>query len=325
MMKRSKPALRRVTAALLLVLLLAGQALAQTPEYLIPGGNTVGIKLYARGLLITQVAGHSAASAAGLREGDTILQVDGVPVVSAQALREQLQNGKAVVLTLERSGQRAEFLLRPEQTPEGYRLGLGIRDHVAGIGTVTYYEPESGAFGALGHGVGGVNGTPLLPMTTGLVVASCVDSVRKGSAGSPGALKGAFDLRQAAGSVTQNLPQGVFGVMYSIPAREALPVGKRSEVKTGPAHILSNVSGSEIEAFTVEVEKLYPAAENGRNLLLRVTDARLLEQTGGIVQGMSGSPIIQDGKLIGAVTHVLVNDPTRGYGIFIENMLDAAG
>lgn len=324
-MKQAKSALRRTACALFLALCLMGQAAAQTPDFLIAGGNTIGIKLYTKGLLITQVAGSSAAQTAGLREGDTITQVDGAPATTAQGLREKLQDGKAVVLTLQRDGQQAQFLVQPEQTPEGYRLGIGIRDHIAGIGTVTYYDPESGAFGALGHGVGGMGAAELLPMSAGVAVAANVDSVRRGSAGSPGALKGSFDLRAPVGSITQNLPQGVFGVMYAVPQREAMAVGKSGEVRTGGANILSNVSGSTVESFEIEIEKIEPNAKNGRNLLLRVTDERLLETTGGIVQGMSGSPIIQDGKLVGAVTHVLVNDPTRGYGIFIENMLEAAG
>lgn len=316
--------MRRLCTALLLAVLLAAQALAAVPEYLIPGGNTIGIKLYAKGLLVTQVGADSAAQAAGLREGDAILQVDGAPVSSARALSESIQNGRPVVLRLMRGGQEAEFLVSPQKTADGYRLGVSIRDHIAGIGTVTYYDPETGGFGALGHGVSGLVDAGLLPVSSGVVVSSTVAEVRRGSSGAPGALKGEFDLTHAAGSVTRNSPHGVFGVMESVPKKAAVPVGESSVVHTGSATILSNVSGDAVESFEIRIEKLYPEAENGRNMLLRVSDERLLDATGGIVQGMSGSPILQDGRLIGAVTHVLVNDPTRGYGIFIENMLDAA-
>lgn len=316
--------LRRTAAAFALALALAGQALAAAPEYLIPGGNTIGIKLYAKGLLVTEVSDGSAAQRAGLREGDAILAADGETLSSVQSLRALVQNGKPLVLTLARGGQEAEFLVSPEKADDSYRLGVSIRDHIAGIGTVTYYDPGTGAFGALGHGVGGLLDMGLLPVSSGLVVSSSVCDVKRGSSGSPGALRGEFDLTHTIGSVTANLPHGVFGVMTDVPQRAAVPVAANGDVHTGSATILSNVSGDTVEEFSVQLERLSPDAENGRNLLLRVTDERLLALTGGIVQGMSGSPILQDGKLVGAVTHVLVSDPTRGYGILIENMLDAA-
>lgn len=323
MMNTKLKRLRRTAAAFALALALAGQALAATPEYLIPGGNTIGIKLYAKGLLVTEVSDGSAAQRAGLREGDAILAADGEALTSVQSLRALVQNGKPLVLTLARGGQAAEFLVSPEKSDGTYRLGVSIRDHIAGIGTVTYYDPDTGAFGALGHGVGGLLDMGLLPVSSGLVVSSSVCDVKRGSSGAPGALRGEFDLTHAVGSVTANLPQGVFGVMTDVPQRAAVPVAANGDVHIGNATILSNVSGNTVEEFSVQLERLNPDAENGRNLLLRVTDERLLALTGGIVQGMSGSPILQDGRLVGAVTHVLVSDPTRGYGILIENMLDA--
>lgn len=316
--------MRQLGAALLLVAALAGRALA-APTHLIPGGNTVGLKLYTKGLVITQVAEGTAAALAGLREGDAILAADGETLSSAQSLRTHLEDGRAVVLTVLRGEQEARFLVSPEKTAEGYRLGVSLRDHVAGIGTVTYYDPETKQFGALGHGVVGAAQTKLTPVTEGFVVSSSVADVQKGSRGTPGMLRGVFDLTQTLGTVTKNCEAGVFGVMRALPRGTQLPVAEADEARTGAAVIRANVDGTQIEEYQIEILRLDPDARNGRNLLLRVTDPALLARTGGIVQGMSGSPIIQDGKLIGAVTHVLVNDPTKGYGIFIENMLDAAG
>ena len=223
---------------------------------------------------------------------------------SAQVLTDCLQEGQDVVLTVLRDGKQAEFLVAPVQTENGYKLGVYIRDSIAGIGTVTYYDPLTGAFGALGHGVNDLSGTRLLSMQKGFVVPSSVDEVRKGSRGAAGQLHGEFDVTRALGTVEKNTARGLFGTMASIPNRTALPVADSTQIKTGEASILSNVDGTTVEEYAVHIDKLYPNAENGRNLLLTVTDERLLEKTGGIVQGMSGSPIIQDGKLVGAVTHV---------------------
>lgn len=324
-MTHMKTAARRLAAALILTALLAMQAFAAVPAYLIPGGNTVGIKLYTQGLMIVKIADGTAAQAAGLRAGDTIVAVNGEAVGTAKGLCARVQEGNRLILTVRRGTQEAEFLVAPEKAPSGYRLGISLRDHVAGIGTVTYYDPDTKQFGALGHGVSGTGGTELTPVTSGFVVSSRVSDVQKGSRGTPGMLKGVFDLSHAVGTVTENSARGIFGVMQTLPHKAAVPVAGPGAVHTGPAKILSNVKGAEICEYDVEIVRLMPEAQNGRDLLLRVTDPALLEATGGIVQGMSGSPILQDGRLVGAVTHVLVSDPTRGYGILIENMLDAAG
>ena len=323
-MKQYQTAARRLAALLLAALLLATPALAAVPALLMPGGNTVGLKLYTEGLLVAEVADGAAAQTAGLRAGDTILAADGEAVCSAQELVARIQAGEGVLLTVRRGQQETDFYITPEKTQDGYRIGVSLRDHIAGIGTVTYYDPETKCFGALGHGVGAVGGTQLAGVTSGFVVSSSVASVCKGSRGTPGMLKGIFDLSRSIGAVTANCESGVFGVMQTLPHKALLPVALPEELHTGAAKILSNVDGTEVREYEIEILKLYPDAKNGRNLLLRVTDPALLEKTGGIVQGMSGSPIVQDGKLAGAVTHVLVNDPERGYGIFLENMLDAA-
>lgn len=294
------------------------------PRMLIPGGCTVGIKLYSQGLVVTGFDKQSAARAAGLKKGDVILQVDGEAVHTAASLLERMESD-SVILTVLRKGREAQFRVEPRQTADGRRLGAYIRDSMAGIGTVTYYDPDTGDFGALGHGVSDADAEILLPVEAGVVIHSSVTDVEKGKTGTPGELKGKFDVHRILGDVAENTEKGIFGKLSVPIPGKPLPVAQAGEVKPGAAEILSNISGTQVQHYSVEILKIYPqATASERNLLLKVTDQRLLDQTGGIVQGMSGSPIIQDGKLVGAVTHVLVNDPARGYGIFIENMLDAA-
>lgn len=309
-----------ITIAVLLALLLSSPAAAQS-KMLIPGGCTIGVKLYPPGLVVTGFESGSPAKAAGLKKGDVITEVDGEAIRTTGALKACLEK-EPVVLTVLRDGKVAEFCV----TPKECRLGAYVRDSVAGIGTVTYYDPDTGTFGALGHGVNDPQSELLLPVEAGAVVSSSVSEVKKGKSGSPGELKGEFAVQDVVGQILENTQYGLFGTMTKPLSGTPLPVARASEIEVGPATILSNVSGRDIQNFAVEIIKLYPdARESGRNMLLQITDEGLLKSTGGIVQGMSGSPIIQDGKLIGAVTHVLVNDPTTGYGIFIENMLDAAG
>ena len=288
--------------ALCLLLALCCQTLA-AGRTLVPGGYTVGIKLYAEGLMVTEVEPDAPAQRAGLRRGDVILTAGGKKTASAQALLDSIQSAEPIVVRVERGGHEAEFLVTPEKTASGYRLGILVRDHIAGIGTVTYYDPVSLQYGALGHGVSGLDGTQLLMLQSGYLVRASVAEVRTGTRGTPGELHGIFDVTDAVGEAVQTAPA--------------------SAVTTGAAEILSNVDGEQVQRFSIRIDRVDPDAKNGRNLLITVTDEALLAKTGGIVQGMSGSPILQNGKLVGAVTHVLVNDPTMGYGVLIENMLDA--
>lgn len=294
---------------------------AALPKTLIPGGCTVGVKLYTQGLVVTGFESRSAAKAAGLKKGDVIIQVDGEAVHTAAALRECLEE-EQVILKILRNGREAEFCVRPN----GNQIGAYVRDSLSGIGTVTYYDPDTGAFGALGHGVSDSETKMLLPVEVGVVVESSVADVKKGRDGAPGELKGSFDVNTILGKVERNAERGIFGTLDVPIPGTPLPVAEAGEAEPGPAEIWANVDGREVRSYSVEILRIYPHAdETGRNLLLEVTDPALLSATGGIVQGMSGSPIIQNGKLLGAVTHVLVNDSAKGYGIFIENMLDAAG
>ena len=200
---------------------------------------------------------------------------------------------------------------------------------MAGIGTETIYNPQTGVLAALGHGITDVDTGKLLPLSRGSVMAASVKAVKRGASGSPGELRGDFDLTRDLGSRSANTECGIFGVLPEEnrpeAVGEAIPVARRTEVRTGKAVILANCRGNEVCAYEIEIEKLYGGSAPTRNLLLRVTDPALIALTGGIVQGMSGSPIVQDGKLVGAVTHVLLDDPQRGYGILAENMLSASG
>ena len=199
---------------------------------------------------------------------------------------------------------------------------------MAGIGTLTFYDPESSIFGALGHGINDVDTAQLMPLQSGTIMYSAVTDVKKGLSGAPGELHGTFDVARDMGHLYANTHSGIFGTLTDesvLGQQQPVEIAERSEVKTGPATILSNIAGEDVKEYQVEILHVYSAVEGEtRNLMLKVTDPELLAQTGGIVQGMSGSPILQSGKLVGAVTHVLVNDPTRGYGILAENMLGMA-
>ena len=296
-------------------------------DLLIPGGQVIGLQLYNDTVTVAafdDVLGGDT-KAAGLQIGDEILSVNGTKVRTAQDVCDALEQSDGTVeIRVNRGGKEKKLKIAPQITDRGPRLGVYLRSGITGIGTVTWYDPETKQFGTLGHGVNGSDGE-LLDMTGGTAYNARVVSVRKGVSGEPGQLKGAVAAGQEIGTLYRNTQQGVFGTSGRGWKGEALPVGEAEDIRTGEAVIRSTVSGEAVQEYSVEILKIYPGSRSdGRNLLLKVTDPALLEATGGIVQGMSGSPIIQDGKLVGAVTHVLVNDPTTGYGIFIENMLDAA-
>ena len=296
-------------------------------ESLIPVGQVVGLEL--RNGTVTVAAleetTDSAAKAAGVQVGDVLLAVDGKEVTCGEDVRRALAQSKgSVTLTLRRQGEERTVRLAPRITEDGPKLGLFLRQGVTGIGTVTWYDPEEKTFGTLGHGVNDGTGS-LVRITGGEAYRARVIAVKKGKTGAPGQLMGTVEDLTPIGALRTNTEQGVFGISEQGWQGKALTLGEGAEVKTGQATILSTVSGNTVREYSVEILKIYPKSrQTGRNMLIRITDPALLEATGGIVQGMSGSPIIQNGKLIGAVTHVLVNDPTMGYGIFIENMLDAA-
>ncbi len=296
-------------------------------QMLIPVGEVVGLELGDNTVTVAAFDETLSASAqkAGLKVGDRIISANGRAIHTAQDIRQALLHSDGVVeLTVQRQQKTIPIRFAPAITEDGPKLGVYLKQGVTGVGTVTWYDPDTGNFGTLGHGVNNARGE-LLKMVSGNAYKATVVSVRKGTCGEPGQLMGTLKDATPIGTLYKNTNCGIFGKTTSGWKGQPMPVGTSKDVHTGPAIIRSTVAGDTVQEYSVEILKVYPNASNtARNILLHITDPKLLDTTGGIVQGMSGSPIIQDGKLIGAVTHVLVNDPTTGYGIFIENMLDAA-
>ena len=316
------------SAGLLFVIVAVLPLQAKAARLLVPVGKVIGLQLQNDVLTVAaydDVFGEAARSA-GLKIGDELVEIDGCDVSSAEDVRTALSQAQPPVkLTVRRGTKLTSVHLVPRQTESGPRIGVYLRQGISGIGTVTFYDPESGLFGTLGHGVSDGAGS-LLQMTKGNAYEASVISVKKGKSGDPGQLKGSAEGAGAYGELLRNTPQGVFGTTRYGWQGDAVPTAAYPEILPGPVQIRCQIDGAQTREYSAEILKIYPETRtDGRNFLLKVTDSELLKATGGIVQGMSGSPIIQDGKLVGAVTHVLVNDPTRGYGIFIENMLDAAG
>ena len=335
-MAERRRAPRRIGLTLLLALavplLAAGRALAV--DELVPMGRAVGIELEAGGVMVaglseveTDDGVRAPAAEAGLQPGDVITAVGARETRSAAELLSALSalDGGAVDLTLRRGTETLTRSVTPVMGREGrWQLGLWLRDGVSGIGTVTYYDPASGAFGALGHGINDMESGKLLPFEGGTLTGARVVDVVKGAPGAPGELCGKPDPERVLGELGKNTGCGVFGTAEFDDLGEAVPIASEDEVKLGPATILATVDGETVGEYAVEISRIYRQPEDHRFLMLTVTDPQLLGLTGGIVQGMSGSPILQNGKLVGAVTHVLLSDATRGYGISIREMLDAA-
>lgn len=345
-MKEEKKGIRspaRVVAATLALIFTLGfwpgpAAAADVGRSVIPLGRAVGIKLFSDGVLIvglseisTADGAQAPARACGLREGDIITHINSEEVDSIEEIQDILQTAGDEKLSIRamRGDKQVQMMIKAAQCTDGaYKLGAWIRDSMAGIGTLTFYEPETGLFGALGHGINDVDTAMLMPLQSGAIMYAEVTDVKKGAAGAPGELHGSFKTDLDMGELYANTKSGVFGTLMDqslTGTAKPVPIAARNEVQVGKATILSNIAGKAVEEYTVEITKIYPDNPGDtRNLMLKVTDQRLLDTTGGIVQGMSGSPILQNGRLVGAVTHVLVNDPTQGYGILAEQMLSQA-
>ncbi|NLN66480.1 MAG: SpoIVB peptidase [Clostridiaceae bacterium] len=302
-------------------------------------GNTVGIKLYIKGILVVGVSGVLTPDGreiipvkdTGIEPGDFIIEANRKTVESITDLTRIVEEAgdREVEIRFIHDNRILEAKAKPVECVEDgrYRLGIWVRDSTAGIGTLTYIEQETGKFGALGHGITDIDTGIMMPVESGELLKSSVYAIKKGMQGMPGELQGDFlESPEVIGDIFWNTAFGVFGQIKKSAIDELqgrrYPVGTRSVIREGPALILSNIHGEHIEEFQVEIQKVARKNLSGpKSMILKITDPRLLNETGGIIQGMSGSPIIQDGRLIGAVTHVLVNDPTRGYGIFIDTML----
>ncbi len=305
-------------------------------QYVIAGGNIFGVKLYTEGVIVvglddvaTKSGNVSPAAEAGLKAGDVIVSVNGEKLDSTDEFSRLVEasSGKAMTLSVIREGKKKTLSLTPavNKSDSKPKAGIWVRDSSAGIGTITFIDPQTGVFGGLGHAVCDVDTGKLMPLSQGEAVEATVNGCYRGSAGHPGELCGTFS-KKVMGALLENTQAGIFGTAEN-PDKTAptVPVAVKSEVHTGYAQIIATVDENGPQYYDIEITKIYTAGDSGfRNMSVRVTDERLIRLTGGIVQGMSGSPIIQDSMLAGAVTHVFVNDPTQGYAIFAENMLDTA-
>ena len=308
------------------------------PEILAAGGIPFGIKLLMKGVMVTGTAdvetadGESACPAedSGIRAGDVICLADGIELTSNSQLQGIIAEsmGRSIELTVSRDGDEFTTELEPVFSAETgvWCGGMWVRDSIAGIGTMTFIDRSTGRFGGLGHPICDTDTGEIVPVNSGEAVPVEIIGAARGTKGVPGELRGAFRRGGAIGELTENSESGVFGTL-SPEAVEALcggaeeyPLGYRQDVRTGAAEILTTVEGHSPSRYSIEIESIDYNDSGTKNMVIRITDPELIRLSGGIVQGMSGSPIIQDGRLIGAVTHVFVSDPTRGYGIFAEKM-----
>lgn len=300
-----------------------------------PGGNAFGIKLFTDGVLVidtneiqTQKGLICPAKQAGIQTGDIIISINGTQVYSNEQIASIIQNSNGEGLNIEykRNSITTNTYLQPVLSIQDntFKSGIWVRDSSAGIGTITYYNKATGVFGGLGHGIYDSDTGGIMPLSYGEVCDVKINGYKKGVAGSAGELQGSFTSTSSTGEIIINDECGVFGVLSENPNDyDPVSIRLKQDIELGEAYILSTLSNGEPKAYTVNIEKVdLNATSLTKNITLTITDPELLECTGGIVQGMSGSPILQDGEIIGAVTHVFVNNPAKGYGIFIENMLD---
>ncbi|WP_332632307.1 SpoIVB peptidase [Halalkalibacter flavus] len=311
----------------------------------IPGGQSIGVKLNTEGVLVvghhlveTEDGSSSPGEIAGIEVGDMITKIDDHEIQRMSQVGEYVQaagdDGRKLKLEIKRDQQTLEKELIPLKAKgeHSYRMGLYIRDSAAGVGTLTFYDPESKKYGALGHVISDVDTQKPIVVHDGQIIRSSVTSIEKGSNGDPGEkLASLSNQRDVLGTIEKNSSFGIFGTLKEANLKnnihdKKMPIAHSTHVKEGPAKILTVVEGEEVEEYDIEIVSSVPQKQPAtKGMVIKVTDPKLLEATGGIVQGMSGSPIIQDGKIIGAVTHVFVNDPTSGYGCHISWMLEEAG
>ncbi|HBV89078.1 MAG TPA: SpoIVB peptidase [Desulfosporosinus sp.] len=311
------------------------------PMKLIPGGQSIGVTLQTKGVMVVGQApvvdknGKDSfpAKEAGIQVGDILLKIENQEVKTDQEVSNAInlagkQKGSASVL-FKHEDQIVEKTVHPIFCVETgrYRIGLFVRDEAAGVGTLSFLDPVSKLYGALGHVITDADTNQKIEVYNGKIIGSTIYAIEKGKRGHPGEKIGSFIPNSAfSGTIERNTMTGIFGRMSGQIEnpyfKEAIPVGWESDIKVGPAKIYTVIQGEKIEEFDVNIDRVMHNRTDSKNMIVRVTDPRLLEVTGGIIQGMSGSPIVQNGKLIGAVTHVFVNDSQRGYGVFIQNMLN---
>ncbi|MGI6239557.1 MAG: SpoIVB peptidase [Christensenellales bacterium] len=327
----AKPARRLVTVAVAILFLAGATATAQA-KTLLPGGQSIGVAVETEGLVVIGASDvgsmPSPARLAGLRPGDIITGVDGKAIAGVDELLTLLGE-RSVKLTYLRDGEARSVTLTParDATDGRFKLGVWVRDSTAGIGTLTFYDPETGRYGALGHAVTDADAGIVLPVKGGAIYENSIIDVKRGEEGAPGEILGEFYDGGYLGTIDGNTHFGIFGSAKERIENALYPRGIETaapdQVRVGRAKILATVGDDGLTEYECEIVRIEDQAKpTTRSFTIRVTDERLLTRTGGIVQGMSGSPVIQNGKLVGAVTHVYVNDPTMGYGVYIDWMLD---
>ena len=309
-----------------------------TAPRVIPGGQSIGILMHPEGIMVVGEAPvakdgkkHYPAREAGIQVGDLILRANGIKISGESQLQDVIDNcgdsGKHVLLLVKHGGKTRQYKVKPMQCDKTgrFRVGLFVKGTAAGVGTLTFYEPASQTYGALGHIIADINSGQTINLDNGRIVDAEIKNLNPGRKGQPGEKMGVFKgTVDILGNIEKNTAHGIFGKLekginnpfFSQP----VPVLMKNQIKEGPAEIFTVLNGSKTERFSINIERVLPGEEYGKDMIINVTDPKLLERAGGIIQGMSGSPVVQDGKLAGAVTHVFINDPARGYGVAAENM-----
>lgn len=305
----------------------------------IPAGNAIGVKLYTNGVLIigkSTIEGEDSNlykpyENTGIQEGDMIVEINNKEVLSTEDLIDIVNSSNGNELSVKyRRGQTINTTsIKPVKTSSNdYKLGLWVRDGTAGVGTLTFYDPESKSFAALGHGITDVDTEKLIEISSGDLLLSKIMSIKKGEVGNPGEIRGSIVNQEEVGKIYTNTSYGIYGkisntVALNLNKENEMEVASRNEIKTGKAQIMCCLENGQVEKYDIEIQKIFTNnVKDNKSMIIKITDKKLLNLTGGIIQGMSGSPIIQNGKFVGAVTHVLVNDPTRGYAVFADTMIN---
>ena len=307
-------------------------------QRVVVGGHSIGVILQSKGIMVVgfapilSTAGHKEFPARdeGLEIGDLIMKANNKQVSSENDLARIIDEtgDKDVTLLIKRSGKNISIAVPTAYCPETnrHRIGLYVRDGIAGVGTLTFWDPKTKNYAALGHIIIDADTKKGIDVLRGKIVSASIQTVKAGQPGKPGEKIGVFNEESSlSGTISKNTYFGIYGKtakeIVNPKVDYSMEIGYAHQVFTGKAQIYTVINGDEIEKFDIEIEKIHPERENGKGMVIRVTDSRLLSLTGGIIQGMSGSPIIQNDRVVGAVTHVFLNDPTRGYGIFMDNML----
>lgn len=302
----------------------------------IPIGTAIGMKLYTKGVLVVGVSQINTDNNekikpyenSGIEQGDTILEVNNNEVTNTNELIQEVNdsNGNPVKIKYLRNNQTKETSITPVKSDNQYKIGLWVRDAAAGIGTLTFYEPSTNLFMALGHGISDIDTEKIVDIANGELITANIISIQKGTKGTPGEVRGTIDTGNKIGDISKNTNLGVYGRVtnknYLPVEQQEMEIATRSQIKEGKAQIICQLDNEGPKSYEIEIEKIYSMNnQDNKSMLIKVTDKELINKTGGIIQGMSGAPVIQDGKFVGAVTNVLVNDPTQGYAIFADMMI----